>query len=51
VNVNAISDISGNTNGYKLQILDTDFFIPVSRPKGKEVIEKIQQIRNVMELA
>lgn len=51
VNVNAISNISGNTNGYKLQILDTDFFIPVSRPKGKEVIEKIQQIRNVMELS
>ncbi|HEY3405348.1 MAG TPA: LytTR family DNA-binding domain-containing protein [Ohtaekwangia sp.] len=51
VNVNAISNISGNTNGYKLQILDTDLFIPVSRPKGKEVIEKIQQLRNVMELA
>lgn len=51
INVNAISNISGNANGYKLQILDTDFFIPVSRPKGREVIEKIQQIRNVMELA
>lgn len=51
VNVNAISNITGNTNGYKLQILDTDFFIPVSRPKGKEVIEKIHQLRNVMELA
>lgn len=51
VNVNAISNITGNTNGYKLQILDTDVFIPVSRPKGKEVIEKIQQLRNVMELA
>ena len=51
VNVNAISNITGNTNGYKLQILDTDYFIPVSRPKGKEVIEKIQQLRNLMELA
>lgn len=51
VNVNAISNITGNTNGYKLQILDTDTFIPVSRPKGKELIEKIQQLRNVMELA
>ena len=51
VNVNAISNISGNTNGYKLQILDTEYFIPVSRPKGKEVIDKIQQLRNVMELA
>jgi len=51
VNVNAISNISGNTNGYKLQILNTDHFIPVSRPKGKEVIEKIQQLRNVMELS
>lgn len=51
VNVNAISNITGNTNGYKLQILDTDYFIPVARPKGKEVIDKIKQIRNVMELA
>ncbi len=51
VNVNAISTISGNANGYKLQILDTDQFIPVSRTKGKEVIEKIHQLRNVMELS
>lgn len=51
INVNAISNIIGNTNGYKLQILDTDFSIPVSRPKGKEVIEKIHQLRNMMELA
>ncbi|HEY9049608.1 MAG TPA: LytTR family DNA-binding domain-containing protein [Ohtaekwangia sp.] len=51
VNVNVISNITGNTNGYKLQILDTDHFIPVSRQKGKEVIEKIQQLRNMMELA
>lgn len=51
VNINAISNITGNTNGYKLQILDTEFFIPVSRPKGKEVIEKIQQLRMAMELA
>jgi hypothetical protein len=51
VNVNAISNITGNTNGYKLQILDTEHIIPVSRPKGKEVIEKIQQLRNVMELS
>jgi DNA-binding LytR/AlgR family response regulator len=50
VNVHAISNISGNTNGYKLKIKDSEFFIPVSRPKGKEVMEKIQQIRNVMEL-
>ncbi|NOT75407.1 MAG: LytTR family transcriptional regulator [Cyclobacteriaceae bacterium] len=51
VNVNAISAISGNTNGYKLKINDTDFFIPVSRPKGKEVMEKISQLRNMMELS
>lgn len=51
VNVNAISNITGNTNGYKLQILDTAYFIPVARPKGREVIDKIKQIRNVMELA
>jgi DNA-binding LytR/AlgR family response regulator len=50
VNVHAISNITGNTNGYKLKILDSDFSIPVSRPKGKEVIEKISQLRNMMEL-
>ncbi len=50
VNINAISNVSGNTNGYKLKIRDSDFSIPVSRPKGKEVIEKIGQLRNMMEL-
>lgn len=49
VNVHAISNISGNTNGYKLQIRDSDYSIPVSRPKGKEVMEKISQLRNMME--
>jgi DNA-binding LytR/AlgR family response regulator len=51
VNVNAISAISGNTNGYKLKINGSDFSIPVSRPKGKEVMEKISQLRNMMELS
>lgn len=51
VNVNAISSIFGNANGYKLQILDTDQFIPVSRQKGRDIIEKIQQVRNMMELS
>lgn len=50
VNVHAISNVTGNTNGYKLKIRDSDFSIPVSRPKGKEVIEKIGQLRNMMEL-
>jgi DNA-binding LytR/AlgR family response regulator len=51
VNVNAISNITGNTNGYKLQILDSDLFIPVSRQKGRDIIEKIQQVRSMMELS
>lgn len=51
VNVNAISAISGNTNGYKLKINGSDFSIPVSRPKGKEIMEKISQLRNIMELS
>ncbi len=51
VNVNAISAISGNTNGYKLKINNSDFSIPVSRPKGKEIMEKISQLRNMMELS
>lgn len=51
VNVNAISAISGNTNGYKLKINGSEYSIPVSRPKGKEVMEKISQLRNMMELS
>jgi hypothetical protein len=51
VNINAISLVSGNANGYKLKILDTDILIPVSRQKSKEVMEKIRQWRNVMELS
>jgi hypothetical protein len=51
VNVNAISAISGNTNGYKLKMNGLDFSIPVSRPKGKEIMAKISQLRNMMELS
>ncbi|MBX2964363.1 MAG: LytTR family transcriptional regulator [Cyclobacteriaceae bacterium] len=51
VNINAIDMVSGNTNGYKLKILDSDIAIPVSRQKGKEVLEKISQWKNVMELS
>jgi hypothetical protein len=50
VNVHAISNIAGNANGYKLRIKDSDYYIPVARPKGKEVMEKIGQLKNMMEL-
>jgi DNA-binding LytR/AlgR family response regulator len=50
VNIHAISSVTGNTNGYKLRIKDSDHFIPVARPKGKEVMEKIGQLKNMMEL-
>lgn len=50
VNINKIDHISGNTNGYKLNIKHTELTIPVSRTKGKEVIEKIEQLRNMIEL-
>jgi DNA-binding LytR/AlgR family response regulator len=50
VNIHAICSITGNTNGYKLKIKNTEHFIPVSRPKGKEVMEKISQLKNMMEL-
>lgn len=49
VNINAITHVHGNTNGYKLSFRDTEFTVPVSRSKGKEVIEKIEQIRNLAE--
>ncbi|HRI79057.1 MAG TPA: LytTR family DNA-binding domain-containing protein [Cyclobacteriaceae bacterium] len=51
VNVNAINAISGNANGYKLRMNGSDFSIPVSRPKGKEIMDKISQLRNLMELS
>lgn len=51
VNINAIDSVSGNANGYKLKIRDADIIIPVSRQKGKEVMEKIHQLRSMMELA
>lgn len=51
VNINAITHVTGNTNGYKLSLEGTEMTIPVSRAKGTEVIEKISQIRNLAEFA
>ena len=51
VNIHAITHVRGNTNGYKLNLRHTDLTIPVSRSKGKEVIDKIEQIRNLAESA
>jgi hypothetical protein len=51
VNINAIESVSGNANGYKLKIRNTDRIIPVSRQKGKEVMEKIHHLRSMIELA
>lgn len=50
VNVNAISAVSGNANGYRLKVNGSEFAVPVSRQKGREVMEKISQLRNLMEL-
>jgi hypothetical protein len=50
VNINEIDAIAGNTNGYKLSIAEGKYSIPVSRSKGKEIIQKIGHIRSVMEL-
>ncbi len=50
INVQAIESISGNTNGYKLQMKNTDVEIPVSRAKGKEIIAHIQQIRDLLDI-
>ena len=46
VNINAITHVEGNTNGYRLSIKETDVVIPVSRGKGREVIEKIGIFNN-----
>ena len=50
VNINSITHVSVNTNGYKLSSRDTEITVPVSRSKGKEVIEKIHQIKNFTEI-
>lgn len=49
VHVGAISNITGNANGYKLSVANSDHTIPVSRTKGKEIMETIRQMRNVRE--
>jgi hypothetical protein len=51
VNVTAIESVSGNTNGYRLHIRNTDLSIPVSRTKGKEIIEKIGQLKDMIRFA
>lgn len=50
VNINKIGHVSGNTNGYKLSIRDTDLSVPLSRSKGKEVMEKIEQLKSSLEI-
>jgi hypothetical protein len=50
VNIYAIAQVSGNTNGYKLHIRHTTVSIPVARPKGKLIMDKISELRNMMEL-
>jgi hypothetical protein len=50
INVQSIESISGNANGYKLQMKNADVEIPVSRAKGKEIIAHIQQIRDLLDL-
>ena len=51
VNTAMITAVEGNTNGYKLSIRGTDMTVPVSRGKGREVIGKIEEMRNQAELA
>ncbi len=50
INVQEIENISGNTNGYKLKMKNTETEIPVSRTKGKEIIAHINQIRDLMDI-
>ncbi len=50
VNIHAIESLTGNTNGYKIKLRDCEETIPVSRPKGKELMVKIKQLKSMMEL-
>lgn len=51
VNLSAVTHVTGNANGYRLAVKNTNFTVPVSRAKGKEVIQKIEQMRNVIEMS
>jgi len=48
INIMSISSISGNSNGYKLHIRDTEIQVPVSRSKGKEIITQIELIKDTL---
>lgn len=41
VNVSAIVQVEGNTNGYRLYLRDSDVLIPVSRSKGPQVLQLV----------
>ncbi len=51
INIREIENISGNTNGYKLKMKNNDVEIPVSRAKGKEIIEHIRHIRDLLDIS
>jgi LytTr DNA-binding domain len=50
VNISAITRISGNANGYKLKVQDREEAIPVSRSKGREIIQQIREIKDVLDI-
>lgn len=41
VNVSAIVQVEGNTNGYRLHLRDTDVVVPLSRGKGPQVLQLV----------
>ena len=44
VNLNAVSEVTGNVNGYKLSIENVDKKIPVSRILGKDILQRIDSL-------
>ncbi len=44
VNLKKVISVSGNSQGYRLHINDTDETIPVSRSYGKELSEKLKEL-------
>jgi hypothetical protein len=43
VNLEAVGSVTGNANGYKLVLRNCESLIPVSRSRGKEIVERLAE--------
>ena len=50
VNVDAVGDVTGNANGYKLVLKNCTHVIPVSRTRGKQIVDRVMDIHSPQKL-